>query len=110
MIKKIMILNGSPRRNGNTSKLIESFTKGAKDSGNTVTEFFLDEMNIHGCKGCFGDGKVLEKCFVVVSWLWEISQKSQNYRKLINLENQFNKTLVGLSLSPPCHTRHPRSS
>lgn len=56
------------------------------------------------------DGKVLEKYFVVVSWLWEILQKSQNYRKLINLENQFNKTLVGLSLSPPCHTRHPRSS
>lgn len=52
-----MILNGSPRRNGNTSKLIESFTKGAKDSGNTVTEFFLDKMNIHGCKGCFGGGK-----------------------------------------------------
>lgn len=48
------------------------------------------------------DAKVLEKCFVVVSWLWEILQKSQNYRKLINLENQFNKTLVGLAdyLSP----------
>lgn len=48
------------------------------------------------------DGKVLEKYFVVVSWLWEILQKSQNYRKLINLENQFNKTLVGLAdyLSP----------
>ena len=57
MSKKIIILNGSPRRTGNTSALTTSFTKGAKDSGNTVTEFFLDEMNIHGCKGCFGGGK-----------------------------------------------------
>ena len=57
MSRKIMILNGSPRKKGNTAALIESFTKGAEDSGNTVTEFFLDGMNIHGCKGCFGGGK-----------------------------------------------------
>lgn len=54
MTKKIVILNGSPRRNGNTSALSSEFTKGAKESGNEVTEFYLDEMNIHGCKGCFG--------------------------------------------------------
>lgn len=57
MSKKIMILNGSPRKKGNTSALIEAFTKGAKASDNIVTEFFLDGMNIHGCKGCFGGGK-----------------------------------------------------
>lgn len=54
MAKKIVILNGSPRRNGNTSALVQKFTEGAKSSGNTVTEFFLDKMDIHGCKGCFG--------------------------------------------------------
>ncbi len=54
MDKKIVILNGSPRRNGNTSALVREFTKGAQSAGNTVTEFFLDGMNIHGCKGCFG--------------------------------------------------------
>ncbi|MBP1552668.1 MAG: flavodoxin family protein [Oscillospiraceae bacterium] len=57
MSKKIVILNGSPRKNGNTAALTEAFTKGAQNSGNTVTEFFLDNMNIHGCKGCFGGGK-----------------------------------------------------
>lgn len=57
MSKKIIVLNGSPRKKGNTSALIEAFTKGAKASGNIVTEFFLDEMCIHGCKGCFGGGK-----------------------------------------------------
>lgn len=57
MSKKIVILNGSPRRNGNTSALVREFTRGAESSGNTVTEFFLSGMNIHGCKGCWGGGK-----------------------------------------------------
>lgn len=54
MSKKIVILNGSPRKNGNTSALVKAFTKGAEERGNAVTEFFLDGMSIHGCKGCFG--------------------------------------------------------
>lgn len=57
MSKKIIILNGSPRKSGNTAALTASFTKGAEEAGNEVTEFFLDSMNIHGCKGCFGGGK-----------------------------------------------------
>lgn len=60
MNKKIIILNGSPRKSGNTSALTTSFTKGAKESGNQVFEFFLDSMNINGCKGCFGGGKNCE--------------------------------------------------
>lgn len=54
MGKKIVVLNGSPRRNGNTSALVKKFTEGAESADNTVTEFFLDKMNINGCKGCFG--------------------------------------------------------
>lgn len=54
MSQKIVILNGGPRKNGNTSALVKAFTKGAESAGNTVKEFFLDGMNIHGCKGCNG--------------------------------------------------------
>ena len=54
MGKKIVVLNGSPRKTGNTSALVKAFTEGAESVGNTVTEFFLDKMDIHGCKGCFG--------------------------------------------------------
>ena len=54
MGKKIVILNGSPRKSGNTSALVKAFIQGAESSENIVTEFFLDGMNIHGCKGCFG--------------------------------------------------------
>ena len=54
MDKKIVVLNGSPRKSGNTAALVREFTRGAEEAGHTVTEFFLDGMDIHGCKGCFG--------------------------------------------------------
>lgn len=57
MSKKIVILNGSPRKKGNTAALTAAFADGAKAAGNAVTEFFLGDMNINGCKGCFGGGK-----------------------------------------------------
>lgn len=57
MGKKIIILNGSPRKSGNTAALTAAFAKGAEESGNQVTEFFIDGKNIKGCKGCFGGGK-----------------------------------------------------
>ena len=60
MSKKIVVLNGSPRRKGNTSALVKAFTQGAESSGNTVKEFFLDAMNIGGCKGCFGGDSARE--------------------------------------------------
>lgn len=54
MSKKIVILNGSPRKNGNTSELVKAFTDGARSVGNEVTAFHLGSMDIHGCMGCFG--------------------------------------------------------
>lgn len=48
MHKKICILNGSPRINGNTKELIKYFTKGAETVGHEVTCFDLQKMNIHG--------------------------------------------------------------
>lgn len=61
MSKKIVILNGSPRKNGNTAVLVKAFTEGAEASGNQVTLFQLDSMTIHGCKGCFG-GHSSQEC------------------------------------------------
>ena len=57
MGKKICILNGSPRPNGNTKELIKSFMKGAEAAGHEVTCFDLQKMNIHGCLGCCKGGK-----------------------------------------------------
>lgn len=57
MGKKILILNGSPRANGNTAGLIQSFTEGAETAGHEVIRFELQKMNIHACLGCGRGGK-----------------------------------------------------
>ncbi len=49
---KIVVLNGSPRINGNTSALVESFKSGAESSGNQVEILQVGTMNIHGCIAC----------------------------------------------------------
>lgn len=46
MAKTIVILNGSPRKNGNTSALTAAFAKGAAEAGNQVTEFHLSGMKM----------------------------------------------------------------
>lgn len=57
MSKKIVVLNGGPRSNGNTVALIREFTKGAETVGNTVSRFDLDRMTIRGCRGCLAGGR-----------------------------------------------------
>ena len=57
MNKKVIILNGAARKNGNTAKLVEAFADGAKSAGNKVTVFYLDSMDIHSCKGCLRAGR-----------------------------------------------------
>lgn len=51
-MKNILILNGSPRKNGKTNKLVESFIKGAELNNNNINQFHLYDMDINGCKGC----------------------------------------------------------
>lgn len=57
MSKKIVVLNGSPRANGNTAALIDAFSEGATSSGNEVVRFDLQKMDIRGCLGCLRGGK-----------------------------------------------------
>ncbi len=57
MAKNILILNGSPRLNGNTSALTSEFKRGAEEAGNKVKEFHLSKMKINGCLGCWMGGK-----------------------------------------------------
>ena len=51
-MKKIVILNGSPRKNGKTASLVKAFVEGAESVGNEVKEFYIDGMNIASCKAC----------------------------------------------------------
>lgn len=57
MGKKILVLNGSPRKNGNTAALIDNFVRGAQESGNTVTRVDLQSIKYSPCIGCLKGGK-----------------------------------------------------
>lgn len=52
MSKKIVLLNGSPRKNGNTEILADAFIQGAEASGNIVTKFNVGRMKVTGCTDC----------------------------------------------------------
>ena len=53
---KILALGGSPNRNGSTQMLIESFSRGAREAGHTVTVLDTAHMNVRPCTGCIACG------------------------------------------------------
>lgn len=53
-IKKVCILRGSPRKEGNTNALAEPFTAALKEKGCSVTEFDLYDMDLKPCLACRG--------------------------------------------------------
>ena len=53
---KIVLLQGSPNKNGSTNILAENFRKGAKDAGHEVIRFDVADMNMKPCIGCVACG------------------------------------------------------
>ena len=52
MNKNVLILKGSPRKNGNSSVLADQVAQGARQKGAEVSSFRIDEMNIRPCDAC----------------------------------------------------------
>ena len=60
MSKKIVVITGSPRKNGNSFAMTEAFIKAAEAKGHTVTRFDAALKNVggcHACETCFKTGK-----------------------------------------------------
>ncbi|MBQ2974497.1 MAG: flavodoxin family protein [Clostridia bacterium] len=53
MSKKVLILSGSPRKNGNSDILCDEFVKGAVEAGNEVEKIRVAEKNIGYCRACY---------------------------------------------------------
>lgn len=49
---KIVILKGSPRKNGNSNWLVEQFTQGATEAGHEVFAFDCTKHKVGGCLAC----------------------------------------------------------
>ena len=60
MSKKIIVITGSPRKNGNSFAMTDHFVQAAEKKGHTVTRFDAAMMQIggcHACETCFKTGK-----------------------------------------------------
>ena len=49
---KILVLNGSPRPNGNTAAMVSAFIEGAAEAGHEVTLVPVCQKKIAGCLAC----------------------------------------------------------
>ena len=56
MGKKIVVITGSPRRNGNSFAMTDAFIQAAKANGHEVTRFDAAMKKVGGCRAC-------ETCF-----------------------------------------------
>ncbi|WP_270493459.1 flavodoxin family protein [Eisenbergiella porci] len=51
-MKKILVVQGGGRFNGNTSQLADAFIQGAMEAGYTVEKISLNKTEVKGCIGC----------------------------------------------------------
>ena len=58
---KILILNGSPRSNGNISSMLDIMRREAETSGHSTETIIVNTLDIHPCTGCMSCRK-LGKC------------------------------------------------
>ena len=50
---KVCIINGSPRRNGNTAELLKPFRERMLQLGTEIDDIFLKDYKIGPCLGCY---------------------------------------------------------
>ncbi len=58
----VIAINGSPRKNGNTSTLIHAMLEGARAAGAATSEAHLHTLNMKGCMGCLSCRKIHGVC------------------------------------------------
>lgn len=52
MSKKIVVITGSPRENGNSFAMTDAFIKVAEEKGHSITRFDAAMMHVGGCRAC----------------------------------------------------------
>ncbi len=52
MGKKVLVLAGSARKQGNSSLMADEFIRGAKEAGHDAEKIYLTDKSVKGCLGC----------------------------------------------------------
>jgi len=73
-MKKILVLDGSMRKQGNTSILVENFINGSKQNTNLVDHIIAKDVNLEYCNGCLRCN-LIKRCSISGDDWPEISKK-----------------------------------
>ena len=52
-MKKVVIFNGSPRKDGNITTILDTIAQGVRDTGAEASYHILFKMKFMACQGCF---------------------------------------------------------
>lgn len=61
MNKKILAVEGSPRKGGNSDLLCDAFLRGAAENGNKTEKIYIQDLKLNPCMACYGC-RGTEKC------------------------------------------------
>jgi len=73
-MKKVLVLDGSTRKQGNTSILIEHFLNGAKNNTDQIDHVIAQDLKIDYCNGCLRCN-LIKRCSISGDDWNELSQK-----------------------------------
>jgi len=59
---KVIAINGSPRKNGNTATILKEILEGAADKGAETRMIHLNALDMKGCQGCLACRDNLGEC------------------------------------------------
>ena len=78
----LLAINGSPRRNGNTSALLQEFIRGANEAGAIIEEIIAQDVNLKYCTGCLKCNII--KCCAIRTDDWQdLNQKILDANTLV---------------------------
>lgn len=80
-MKEIVMINGSPRMDGNTTTLLNAVSKGAQDNGAVVKIYTLFKMKFMACQSCFSC-RIHDDC-IIKDGLHEVLQKVKTAHAIV---------------------------
>lgn len=88
IMKKVIILNASPRKTRNTASLLKEAKRGAEEAGAEVEYIDLVTMNYSGCMSCFACKRQPDRCGGLCAWKDEL-------RPLLERIHQADALIIG---------------
>ena len=98
---KIVVLMGSPNRNGSTGILVQNFQKGAEEAGHSVDVIDICHADIHPCIGCVKcgyEGPCVQKDDVEI--VYDVCHEDDMLFNMESLISQKPSSLYILTLEP----------